>query len=145
MVRALPSMTPKGDVAFCDTTLRDGEQTAGVAFSVAEKRAIARALDAAGVTEMEVGVAAMGFDEIAAMRAIAEDLTRAAPVVWCRLRLGDLDMAHHTGVKRVHFAVPVSERQLHGKLKADRSWALQNTAELVYTATSRGMQVSVGA
>jgi homocitrate synthase NifV len=141
----LPRMTPKGPVTFCDTTLRDGEQTAGVAFSLDEKRAIARALDGAGLTEIEVGVAAMGYGEIADIRTIACELRRAVPVVWCRLRMVDLDYAHKSGVRRLHFAVPVSERQLMGKLRVDRDWARRNTVELVHTAVSRGFEVSVGA
>ena len=138
-------MTPNQRLALCDTTLRDGEQTAGVAFSLAEKKAIARALDRAGVAEIEVGIAAMGWAEVAEIRAVVAEIAHATPVVWCRLRMQDLDMAQKTGVRRVHFAVPTSSAQLEGKLRVDRDWILRETAALVFCATDRGLQVSVGA
>jgi homocitrate synthase NifV len=52
-----------GRVLINDTTLRDGEQSPGVAFQASEKIAIAEALYAAGIEAMEVGTPAMGEEE----------------------------------------------------------------------------------
>ncbi|SFC19551.1 homocitrate synthase [Tropicimonas isoalkanivorans] len=134
-----------GSVTLCDTTLRDGEQTAGVAFTLSEKCAIAGALDAAGVAEVEIGVAAMGSAEIAEMRTVAVCLSSARPVVWTRLRQGDIELAEQTGVRRLHIAIPTSDRQVEGKLRASRVWLLAETARLVGYAVGRGFEVSIGA
>ena len=54
-----------GRVLINDTTLRDGEQSPGVAFQASEKIAIAEALYAAGIEAMEVGTPAMAIFSLA--------------------------------------------------------------------------------
>ena len=51
------------NIKIDDTTLRDGEQTAGVVFANREKVRIAKLLDEVGVHQIEVGIPAMGGDE----------------------------------------------------------------------------------
>lgn len=90
-----PPMTAR--ISINDTTLRDGEQAPGVAFSADEKVLIARALAAAGVDEIEAGTPAMGADEIEAIAGIVAEKLPPRVMAWCRLSEGDVDAALLTG------------------------------------------------
>ncbi len=131
-------------VIMNDTTLRDGEQAPGVSFTIDEKIAIARGLDAARVDEIEAGIPAMGAAEIDAIAAVNSAVRNAVVIAWCRITESDVDAALKTGLSRINLSVPVSDRQIRVKFGCGREDVIARIYRVVSYARDKGFSVSVG-
>ncbi|NJR49232.1 MAG: homocitrate synthase [Leptolyngbyaceae cyanobacterium CSU_1_3] len=127
-----------------DTTLRDGEQAAGIAFNVRRKIAIATFLDSIGVQELEVGIPVMGHEEAEAIRAIASLGLKAKLLGWNRANFSDIQASIDCGLERVHISVPVSDIQIAAKFHGQWRVMLDRLRDVINFAHDRGLAISVG-
>lgn len=128
-----------------DTTLRDGEQAAGLAFSLAQKLNLAVTLAEAGVRYIEAGIPAMGGSEAQAVAAIARELPELHVIAWNRLKTSDVDASLRCGVKELHLSFPVSRVLLNLKFPGGLSQALHALDRCVERIQRAGAVFSVGA
>ncbi|BCS55768.1 homocitrate synthase [Geobacter sp. SVR] len=127
-----------------DTTLRDGEQTAGVVFSRRDKRAIARMLDAIGVQELECGIPAMGREEQESVKDLVDLGLNARLITWNRATIEDIRASIGSGVTAVDISLSVSDIMIRNKLHKSRAWVMEQLKTALGFAKDHGLYVSVG-
>ncbi|SNX53185.1 homocitrate synthase [Thermoanaerobacterium sp. RBIITD] len=134
-----------GKIYLVDTTLRDGEQTAGVVFANSEKIRIAKMLDEIGVDQLEVGIPTMGGDEKETIAKIAKLGLNASIMAWNRAVINDVKESLECGVDAVAISISTSDIHIEHKLKTSRQWVLDHMTDAVHFAKKEGVYISVNA
>ena len=140
----LPEAMDADAVQLYDNTLREGEQTAGVVFSVEEKVRIAGALVGAGVRNLEAGFAAVSAQERKAIRAVVEQGFEANIYSLARLMEKDVDAAMEAGIRHVALFVPSSDSMIQTRLSCSVREVEEQISRVVDYAKTRGLFVRFG-
>lgn len=114
-----------------DTTLRDGEQTPGVALTIEDKVQIAKQLDRLGVDVIEAGFPITSKGEVEAVKAIAKAGLKAEICALARARKDDIDLVVKCDVNSVHTFISTSDVQMKHVLRMKPEEVLAKTVECV--------------
>lgn len=143
VLEQLKERAPK--LMIADTTLRDGEQTAGVVFANPEKLHIAKLLDYIGVHQIEAGIPIMGGYEKEAIKEIAHADLKASIMGWNRPVIRDINCSLDCDVDSVAISISCSDIQIETKLHSDRDSVLLMLSKAVEYAKKHDLYVSVSA
>jgi 2-isopropylmalate synthase len=133
------TMNLPNSVRIFDTTLRDGEQTPGVAITVDEKIRIAKKLDKLGVDTMEVGFPASSPGEMRAAREILKLGLNSKICGLARPLNNDLNAAIDCGVDYIHTFIGTSPLHRKYKLKMSQEEILSKSVDAIEYIKDHGI------
>ena len=131
----------KKNIQILDSTLREGEQTPGVSFTVPQKLEIVKMLDAFGVDFIEVGHPAVSADIYKSIEEINKLSINAKAIVHCRLKREDIENALDLKMSWVGIFFGTSQNYLFDKYKIDEKKCLEMIKEGIEYAKDHGLKV----
>ena len=128
-------------VYFFDTTLRDGEQTPGVALQTPEKVEIAKGLARLGIDVIEAGFPAASPGDFEAVQTIAREVKGATICALARANEKDVqkavDALKDAERSRLHVFIATSEIHMKYKLKMTRQEVLDRVKSILEFAKGK--------
>ncbi|MFL6068910.1 MAG: 2-isopropylmalate synthase [Gaiellaceae bacterium] len=136
-------------IKIFDTTLRDGEQSPGIALQPHEKAEIARSLESLGVDVIEAGFAASSPGDHAGVAAVACAVSTATVASLCRTTQADIDASvdalQGAGRSRLHIFMATSPLHMQRKLGLEPSQVLERIRWAIAYARERADEVEFSA
>jgi len=133
------------DVVIYDSTLRDGEQTPGIAFSPEQKITIARKLDEMHVPEIEAGFPAVSENEQMSVKAISSLGLNARILTLSRITKSDIDACVNSGSDMALLFIGTSDIHLKYKFNKPKEFVLEKVAEGLDYCHERGISATLSA
>jgi len=128
-------------VQLHDATLRDGEQTPGVVFSVQDKVAIAEKLAEVGVDRIEAGMPAVSDQDFEAIKQISRLGLKSKIYTFVRAITADIDKSVECGAHGVILEVPIGYPKLLWQFKWTWEDVLRKSVDVINYAKARNLEV----
>ena len=128
-------------VEIHDATLRDGEQTPGVVFSVADKVAIAEMLAEIGVDRIEAGMPAVSDQDFKAIKEITRLGLKSKVYTFVRAMTADIDKSVECGATGVILEIPIGYPKLQWQFKWTWEDVLRKSVDVINYAKKHNLEV----
>jgi methanogen homocitrate synthase len=138
-VRNTFSLPPR--VEIHDATLRDGEQTPGVVFSIADKVAIAEKLAEIGVDRIEAGMPAVSDQDFKAIKEITKLGLKSKVYTFVRAMTADIDKSVECGATGVILEIPIGYPKLQWQFKWTWEDVLRKSVDVINYAKKHNLEV----
>ena len=132
-------------IYILDTTLRDGEQTPGVALTVDDKIHISQKLDKLGVDKIEVGFPASSHGEVESARKISSLGLDSTIVGLSRCVQKDIDAVLDSNLDYMHIFIGTSPLHRDYKLKMSKEEIIQTAVESIEYGKDHGLTMEFSA
>ena len=128
-------------VEIHDATLRDGEQTPGVVFSIADKVAIAEKLADVGVDRIEAGMPAVSDQDFKAIKEITRLGLTSKVYTFVRAMTADIDKSVECGARGVILEIPIGYPKLQWQFKWTWEDVLRKSVDVINYAKRHDLEV----
>jgi methanogen homocitrate synthase len=132
----------KRKIMIHDVTLRDGEQTPGVAWKEDERVLVAQALDEIGIQRIEVGMPIISEDIRRATKRLTGMGLKAEIEPLCRAHMDDINICLDCGVKSVGIEICFNPYPLRYAMDLTLDKAVERIAKVVQYARKNGMKTN---